>query len=341
MRPMCATSRRAARSSGRRRPRLALSCIVLATCAVAAACPPPAEALVARVGLTVPGHLDVFAVSSSADPSGTADVSIDGSVVASGPLGSRSRVAFRDLSVTPGRHAVLVSVTATDGAQTKAHTKWITVWDRPGVPSIVSPAAGTLAGRLADVTVRVGAQTTRLTLEANGRTVREIDVRGSGTVVLRHVPVGAPQVTLRLVASSPGGRTASETRRIRRLDYPSGWRTCIVIDKSDFRLYWVRDEILVKAYPIAHGRNGWTPPGVWRIGAKYVTDSGGIYGPRKMRLFRRQGSGWAFTRYGIHGTNQPWVIGTMASHGCIRMFNADVLELWPQVPLYTLVLTRE
>ena len=65
-----------------------------------------------------------------------------------------------------------------------------------------------------------------------------------------------------------------------------------------------------------------------------------MYGPRKMRLFRLRGGRYVFTRYGIHGTNQPWVIGTKASHGCIRMYNRDVLELFPQVPMGTMVYTR-
>ena len=30
---------------------------------------------------------------------------------------------------------------------------------------------------------------------------------------------------------------------------------------------------------------------------------------------------------GIHGTNQPWLIGRAVSHGCIRMRNADILRL--------------
>lgn len=29
---------------------------------------------------------------------------------------------------------------------------------------------------------------------------------------------------------------------------------------------------------------------------------------------------------GIHGTNEPWLLGTRASHGCIRLYNEDVLE---------------
>ena len=34
----------------------------------------------------------------------------------------------------------------------------------------------------------------------------------------------------------------------------------------------------------------------------------------------------------IHGTNHEEDIGTAASHGCIRMKNADVLELFDRVP---------
>lgn len=122
--------------------------------------------------------------------------------------------------------------------------------------------------------------------------------------------------------------------------YP--WKTYIVIDKSSYRLYWVKNGWLRKSYPIAHGRNGCTPERVWRIKAKYHTS--GIYGPRKMRLFKRikttSGYRYVFSSYGIHGTNQPWVIGTQASHGCVRMYNKDVLELFPQVPLGTMVVTR-
>lgn len=43
-----------------------------------------------------------------------------------------------------------------------------------------------------------------------------------------------------------------------------------------------------------------------------------------------------FSRYiYIHGTNQEDRIGQPASHGCIRMTNADVVELFDAVPLGT------
>jgi lipoprotein-anchoring transpeptidase ErfK/SrfK len=43
---------------------------------------------------------------------------------------------------------------------------------------------------------------------------------------------------------------------------------------------------------------------------------------------------------GIHGTAAEYSIGTAASHGCIRMRVADVIDLYPRVPVGTAVLIR-
>ncbi|MBP2659089.1 MAG: ErfK/YbiS/YcfS/YnhG family protein, partial [Firmicutes bacterium] len=37
----------------------------------------------------------------------------------------------------------------------------------------------------------------------------------------------------------------------------------------------------------------------------------------------------------IHGTNKPWSIGQFASHGCIRLRNKDVEELFEWIPIGT------
>jgi len=37
--------------------------------------------------------------------------------------------------------------------------------------------------------------------------------------------------------------------------------------------------------------------------------------------------------YAIHGTNDPASIGGFVSHGCIRMHNADILDLYQRVAL--------
>jgi lipoprotein-anchoring transpeptidase ErfK/SrfK len=43
------------------------------------------------------------------------------------------------------------------------------------------------------------------------------------------------------------------------------------------------------------------------------------------------------TLYRIHGTVEPWTIGTNASSGCIRMINQDAIDLYDRVPLGTKV----
>ena len=42
--------------------------------------------------------------------------------------------------------------------------------------------------------------------------------------------------------------------------------------------------------------------------------------------------------YRIHGTDAPWTIGTAVSKGCIRMYNQDVLDLYPRVAIGAKVL---
>jgi len=39
------------------------------------------------------------------------------------------------------------------------------------------------------------------------------------------------------------------------------------------------------------------------------------------------------TLYRIHGTNEPWSIGQNVSSGCIRMTNADIIDLYGRVPV--------
>ena len=34
------------------------------------------------------------------------------------------------------------------------------------------------------------------------------------------------------------------------------------------------------------------------------------------------------TLYRIHGTNEPWTIGTNVSSGCIRLTNQDAIDLY-------------
>jgi lipoprotein-anchoring transpeptidase ErfK/SrfK len=45
--------------------------------------------------------------------------------------------------------------------------------------------------------------------------------------------------------------------------------------------------------------------------------------------------------YAIHGTNNPASIGGFVSYGCIRMYNADILDLYGRIGFGTpVVVTR-
>jgi lipoprotein-anchoring transpeptidase ErfK/SrfK len=43
------------------------------------------------------------------------------------------------------------------------------------------------------------------------------------------------------------------------------------------------------------------------------------------------------TEYRIHGSNEPWTIGSFVSSGCIRMRNQDVIDLYGRVGVGTRV----
>jgi lipoprotein-anchoring transpeptidase ErfK/SrfK len=46
------------------------------------------------------------------------------------------------------------------------------------------------------------------------------------------------------------------------------------------------------------------------------------------------------TLYRIHGTFEPWTIGTNVSSGCIRMINQDVIDLYNHTPTGTKVVVK-
>ena len=87
----------------------------------------------------------------------------------------------------------------------------------------------------------------------------------------------------------------------------------------------------IKTYPIAVGNPSTpTPVGEYQIiykGKNWAPS----FGPRWL------GFNVPWGIYGIHGTNRPNSIGQHLSHGCIRMRNRDVIELYEMIPLGTKV----
>lgn len=235
--------------------------------------------------------------------------------------------------------AAVTRVFILGGTRSISDAQLAEVQGAPGMPILGTTTPGRYVGKTMRVAGRVNANTTLVTLYVAGVNKGSKAVLPYGSFDFGNVASPSKSGSVVVRASNPDGKACSLSKTVTRMNFP--YATCIIIDKSDFKLYWVKDNNLVKTYPIAIGRPGMeTPIATWRIGAKYYTDPGSVYGPRKMRMYRKVGSSFVFTAYNLHGTNQPWVIGTKASHGCIRMYNRDVLELFPQVPMGTMVITR-
>lgn len=95
-------------------------------------------------------------------------------------------------------------------------------------------------------------------------------------------------------------------------------------------IVWVQGQKF-KTYPIAVGKPSTpTPVGEYQIIYK-GKDWAPSFGPRWLGLNVPWGN------YGIHGTNRPYSIGQHLSHGCIRMRNIDVIELYNMIPVGTVV----
>jgi lipoprotein-anchoring transpeptidase ErfK/SrfK len=124
----------------------------------------------------------------------------------------------------------------------------------------------------------------------------------------------------------------------------------ILIDKSERKLRLYENGKLLKTYPVATGRStAITPEGSFSI--VFKTTCPGWTNPDTDKFVpgctsrnplgtRWLGLGVGNTRgrtYGIHGTNTPSSVGRPVTHGCVRMYNWDVQELYERVPLGTMV----
>ena len=122
----------------------------------------------------------------------------------------------------------------------------------------------------------------------------------------------------------------------------------VVVSFSDRRLYFIDQPGVAISYPVGTpaGKAKWS--GVSRVSRKRANPKwtptadmrvenpelpaympGGHprnpLGPRALYL--------GDTLYRIHGTDAPWTIGQEVSHGCVRLYNRDILDLYERVPV--------
>jgi lipoprotein-anchoring transpeptidase ErfK/SrfK len=127
-------------------------------------------------------------------------------------------------------------------------------------------------------------------------------------------------------------------------------RGTIVVRTSERRLYLVLGRGQAVRYPVGVGRAGrqwagtayidgkhlspnWSPPDDVRRdkpGLPDVIPGGSPANPMGVAALTLSGGDYA-----IHGTNRPKSIGGFVSYGCIRMFNADIADLYGRVRVGT------
>jgi L,D-transpeptidase ErfK/SrfK len=140
----------------------------------------------------------------------------------------------------------------------------------------------------------------------------------------------------------PGTAVWLPTRYLLPDSEPEG----LVLNIPEMRLYDFTGEDGPRVYAAAVGdAEDPTPTGRFRIGAKRRYPA--WYVPRSIREKRPElpavvppgpgnplGSRWmtiGTTSYGIHGTNVVWSIGRTATHGCVRLYEDEVQELFERI----------
>lgn len=110
----------------------------------------------------------------------------------------------------------------------------------------------------------------------------------------------------------------------------------IVVSIPDRKLALLEGDRVVKVYQTAVGApKSPSPVGNFTIVTQIPEPTwytkGRVVPPGKANPLGTRWLGLSRKGYGIHGTNAPRSIGRNASHGCIRMRNADVEELFALV----------
>lgn len=129
----------------------------------------------------------------------------------------------------------------------------------------------------------------------------------------------------------------------------------IVIRTSERRLYYVFGGGQAIRYPVAVGKPRFQWSGelwvsakqenpTWRPTARMRREDPSLPvamgpGPRNPLGPRAIYLGWG--EYRIHGTNAPSSVGTEASSGCFRMYNADAIDLFERVHIGAPVIVQQ
>jgi lipoprotein-anchoring transpeptidase ErfK/SrfK len=137
---------------------------------------------------------------------------------------------------------------------------------------------------------------------------------------------------------------------------PDGAPGTIIVRTQERRLYYILGNGRAIRYPVGVGKAGmqwsgrsriegiylrphWAPPPIVKRDHPELPDfirGGAPNNPMGAAALTLNGG-----EYAIHGTNRPQSVGRFVSYGCIRMYNADVLDLMQRVYVGTPVLVTQ
>lgn len=123
----------------------------------------------------------------------------------------------------------------------------------------------------------------------------------------------------------------------------------LVINLPEMRLYHFLPKIgMVSTYPVGIGDIGWeTPVSEGRVTHRQVDPTWVIPKPLRAKYgitsvppgpnnpLGKYWLGLSQEGYGIHGTNFPWGVGRLVSHGCIRLYPEHIVLLFEKVSVNT------
>lgn len=151
-----------------------------------------------------------------------------------------------------------------------------------------------------------------------------------------------------------GRRGGSKIKR-KEVDYPTKYKKgTIIVETSERRLYLVLGNGRAMKYGVGVGRDGfrwsgthritrkaewpsWTPPPAMRKRVPGLPQfmPGGPNNPMGARALYIGN-----TMFRLHGTVEPWTIGTAISSGCIRLTNPDIIDLYNRAKVGARIIVR-
>ncbi|MGA7398356.1 MAG: L,D-transpeptidase family protein [Solirubrobacterales bacterium] len=212
-------------------------------------------------------------------------------------------------------------------------------YSQPAVNQFVREVAEGVNVDPVDASVAAGPDSLSVVKSSNGHKLRDNLLTEQLTGLLDSGK-GTRKLVAKVNVTKPAVTTAEVAEK-----YP----TYLTLDRSTFQLKLWNDLELSKTYTVAVGQIGLdTPAGSYSIQNKqvdpawYVPDSdwagdmagevvpGGV--PENPLKARWMG---IYDGAGIHGTSEEGSLGSAASHGCVRMAVADVIDLYDRVDVGT------